>query len=59
MLNKRQKWVPYPSLKTILLLPFLGTRNIRVDSYPSTQENRDSAAPNNVPDSSTMREVSA
>ena len=59
MLDERQKRVPYPLLKTILPLPLLRTRNIRMNGHPRTQENRDSAAPNIVPDSSTMGEVTA
>ena len=59
MLNKRHKWVPYPSLKTILPLPLLRTRNIWVDGHPRTRENRDNATPNNVPYATTMGEVIA
>ena len=55
MLGKRGKWVPYPPLKTILRT-LLRTRNIRVDSNPSTRENRDGAAPNNIPDRAITRE---
>ena len=59
MLDKQHKRVPYPPLKTILSLPFLRTRNIWVDSHPCTWENRDNAAPNNVPYTTTMGEVIA
>ena len=59
MLDKRHKRVPYPRLKTILPLPLLRTRNIRMNRNPRTRENRDNAAPNNIPNSPTMGEVTA
>ena len=59
MLRKRENWVPYPSLKTILRLPLLRTWNIRMNRHPCTRKNRDNAAPNNVPDSSAMGDVTA
>ena len=45
------KWVPYSSLDV--------TRDVRMDCNPCTRENRDNAAPNNVPDAATMRKVGA
>ena len=59
MLNKRHKRVPYPSLKTILPLPLLRTRNIRMYRNPCTRKNRDNAAPNNIPYAATMGKVAA
>ena len=59
MLGEREKWVPYPPLKTILRLPFLRTRHIWMNGYPCTRENRDNAAPNNVPGATTMCKVGA
>ena len=54
--RQTREWVPYPTLKTILRTPLLRTRNIRVDNNPSTRENRDETAPNNIPDRATTRE---
>ena len=59
MFGKREKWVPYPSLKTILPLSLLRTRHIRMNGYPCARENRDNAAPSNVPGATTMRKVRA
>ena len=59
VLGKREDWVPYPSFNTILCLPLLRTRNIRADSNPRTRENSESAAPNNIPNSSTADEIGA
>ena len=59
MFDKRQKRVPYSLLKTILRLPLLRTRYVRVHGHPSTRENRDNAAPNNVPDAATIPKVGA
>ena len=59
MFGEREKWVPYPLLKTILRLPLLRTRHVRVHGHPCTRENRDNAAPNNVPDAATIPKVGA
>ena len=58
MFSEREKWVPYPPLKTIPCLP-LRTRHIWVNGYPCTRENRDNAAPNNVPGATIMCKVGA
>ena len=59
VLGKRENWVPYPTFNTILRLPLLRTRNIWVNSNPRARENSDSAAPNNIPYSSTPSEIGA
>ena len=59
MFSKRQKWIPYPSLKTIFRLSLLWTRDIRMDRNPSARENGGKTAPNYIPDRATMRKVSA
>ena len=58
MFSEREKWVPYPPLKTIPCLP-LRIRHIWVNGYPCTRENRDNAAPNNVPGATIMCKVGA
>ena len=57
MFGEREEWVPYPPLKTILPLPLLRTRHIRMNSHPSTRENGGKTAPNDIPDCSGMCDV--
>ena len=59
MFGEREEWVPYPPLKTILGLPLLRTRHIRMNSHPRTRKNGGKTAPNDIPDGSGMCEVGA
>ena len=59
MLGKRQNWIPYPFLQTIVRLSLLRTRHVGVHCDPSAREDGDEAAPNDVPDGAAMCEVGA
>ena len=57
MFGEREKWVPYPPLKTILRLPLLRARHIRMNCHPCARKNGGKTAPNDIPEGSRMRDV--